>query len=115
MNKVKFLLVLAFLVVMAAGAVVGMAVDRRLRVQTPIADPLHHRESPFARLKLTSEQQQKILPLWAEVDKLRRSRFEDHRRLNQKREQEIQALLTPEQRTSYDAIQKEFRSEADAI
>jgi len=36
MNKVKFLLVLAFLVVLAAGAVVGMAVDRRLRTQVSV-------------------------------------------------------------------------------
>jgi Spy/CpxP family protein refolding chaperone len=117
MNKVKFLLVLAFLVVLAAGAVVGMAIDRRLRaaVTTPVVQP--HR-GPWNDLSLTPEQQAKWRDIWSEVYKLRDDRFRTRRQLSQKREQEIQQFqqsLTSEQRTQYESIQKEYKEDVDAV
>lgn len=114
MNKIKFLLVVAFLVVLAAGAVVGMAIDRRLRTQTTV-NPQRHHQGPWERINLSPEQREKMRIIWSDVDQLRKSRFEDRHQINQKRDQGIQDLLTPDQRTKYDAIQADYRAQVDAV
>lgn len=116
MNKVKFLLVLAFLVVLAAGAVVGMAVDRKFRA-APGQGGAPHPHNPWAQFNnsLTSEQRDKMKTIWSEVEKLRESRFQMRRQLSQKRDQQIVELLTPDQRSKYDAIQTEYRAEVDQV
>src|SRR4051812_11723439 len=107
MKMTKFVLVLAFLVVMAAGAVVGMAVDRSLRVKVPPTEKPHSRPSfpPFP--KVSPEQKAEIDKIWEAVENLRNQRFTSRRQLDLARAQKIQAILTPDQRIQYDAIQKE--------
>ena len=120
MNKVKFLLVLAFLVVLAAGAVVGMALDKHLRDFGPTAPgstPHPHPMSAFRQFdqSLTSEQRDKMKPIWSEVDRERHKRFDDRRHLAQQRDQAVLDLLTPELRAKYDAIQAQYRSDVDQV
>jgi Spy/CpxP family protein refolding chaperone len=120
MNKVKFLLVLAFLVVLAAGAVVGMAVDRQWRTQGPTAQPMGphpHPPGPWGQFdrSLTSEQRDKMKAIWSVVDKERKERFTDHHQLAQKRDQAVLDLLTPEQRSKFDAIQAQYREDVDQV
>jgi len=118
MKMTKFALVLAFLVVMAAGAVVGMAVDRSmLRDKAPQVEP----QSPSTRSafpqfpKVSKEQKEAIDKIWAEVDILRYQRFQARHDLDTKRAQDIQALLSPEQKEKYEAIQTTFRSDVQKL
>ena len=115
MNKVKFLLVLAFLVVLAAGAVVGMAVDRRLRAESPMPPGPPHPRNPWAQFNssLTAEQREQMKTIWSEVNKQRDLRFQTRHQLSQKRDQQILEMLTPEERSKYEAIQNEYRAEVD--
>ena len=120
MNKLKFLLVLAFLVVLAAGAVVGMALDQRFRLQSPTGQPNGphpHPPGPWGQFdrSLTSEQRDKMKAIWSEVDKERKERFLERHQLAQKRDQAVLDLLTPEQRTKFDAIQSQYREDVDHV
>lgn len=117
MNKMKFLLVLAFLVVLAAGAVVGMAVDRQLQKTAPTAPPPKqgHRPQGPSFPKLTDEQRTKMKEIWAPVDALRMERFRARSELDKKRTQDIQNILTPTQRDQYDAIQVRYREDVQKL
>ena len=111
MSKIKLFLVLAFVLVCAAGAGVGMIVDQRLR---PVPQPEKHHGGPMDELKLTPDQQEKMRTIWSEVGKLRDQRFADRRKLSEKRENDILALLTPAQRSDYDKIQETYRADVKA-
>src|SRR5665213_2906941 len=108
MSKIKLFLVLAFVMVCAAGAGVGMIVDQRLRPIVPPPD--HHPHGPMDQLKLTSDQQGKMQSIWSEVGKLRDQRFKERRELSQNRDKQILALLTATQKADYDKIQESYRS-----
>jgi hypothetical protein len=116
MKMTKFVLVLAFLVVMAAGAVVGMAVDRSiLRAEAP---PVHQPPTrpAFPQFpKISPEQKAKIDEIWAAVDALRFPRFTARHELDVKRAQEIQAILSPEQNEKYEAIQTNYRLDVQKL
>jgi len=107
MSNVKLFLVLAFVMVCAAGAGVGMIVDQRLRLVTP---PPEHPRGPMEQLKLTPDQRDKMRVIWSEVGKLREERFRDRRVLSQTRDTQILALLTPDQKAVYDKIQDSYRA-----
>lgn len=107
MSNVKLFLVLAFVLVCAAGVGVGMIVDQRLR---PVTVPRPHPHNPMDELKLTPEQQSKMRAIWSEVGKLRDQRFKDRGELSRKRDSQILALLTPDQKSAYDKIQESFRA-----
>jgi Spy/CpxP family protein refolding chaperone len=110
MSNVKLFLVLAFVMVCAAGAGVGMIVDQRLRPVIPVAEPHHDRGGPMEQLKLTPDQRDKMRIIWSEVGKLRDQRFRDRRELSQKRDSQILALLTADQKAAYDKIQESYRT-----
>lgn len=116
MRMTKFALVLAFLVVMAAGAVVGMAVDRSmLRAQAPQVEPPRTRPAFPQFPKISPEQKAKIDEIWAAVDALRYQRFSARHELDVKRAQEIQALLTPDQKEKYEGIQTSYRQDVQKL
>ena len=106
MNKARVLLVLAFIVVCAAGAVVGTAVDRRVR-PVAVEDPLH--------LGLTSEQAKKMKGIWDEVGKLRHQTFTARRELEHQRHDEFEKMLTPEQLAAYKQIQQDYEAKFKAL
>jgi Spy/CpxP family protein refolding chaperone len=115
MKMTKLLLVLAFLVVMAAGGVVGMAVDRQLPKPVPAAEPAHSRQPGPMYPKVSPEQKAKIDEIWAPVVKLREPRYQQRHALETKRSQDIQALLTPDQKEKYDAIQTAYRADVQRL
>ena len=116
MKMTKLVLVLAFLVVMAAGAVVGMAVDRSmLRAGAPTVPPPPTRPAFPQFPKINPEQKAKIDEIWAAVDALRYQRFTARHDLDVKRAQEIQALLSPEQKEKYEAIQTNYRLDVQKL
>jgi Spy/CpxP family protein refolding chaperone len=107
MSNVKLFLVLAFVMVCAAGAGVGMIVDQRLRPIPPVVD---HPRGPMEELKLTPDQRAKIGPIWSEVKRLRDKRLPDHQEFAKKRDGDIAALLTTEQKAAYDKIQASYHA-----
>lgn len=106
MNKAKVLLVLAFVAVCAAGAVVGTAVDRQVRPVT-VEDPLH--------LGLTTEQAAQMTAIWDPVGELRRKTFGERRQLDHERREQFEKLLTPEQLAVYKKIQQDYEAKFKAI
>ena len=116
MKMTKFALVLAFLVVMAAGAVVGMAVDRSLREKAPQQVEKPHTRQAFPPYpKVTPEQKAEIDKIWEAVETLRNQRFMSRRQLDITRAQEIQAILTPDQKVQYEDIQKKYGNDVQAL
>lgn len=105
MSKAKVLLVLAFIVVCAAGVVVGTAVDRHAR---PPAPP---ERLGFPELNLSPEQKAKMKEIWNPVMELRGQMFHQRHQLEQQRLEKIQAMLTPEQKTEYLQIQSDFEKQ----
>ena len=115
MKMTKLALVLAFLVVMAAGAVVGMAVDRSMLRAAPTVQPPPTRPAFPQFPKISPEQKTKIDEIWAAVDALRYQRFTARHDLDVKRAQDIQALLSPEQKEKYEAIQTNYRLDVQKL
>lgn len=105
MNKAKLLLVLAFIVVCAAGAVVGTAVDRRVR-PTPVVAPFDW---------LSPEQATAMKGIWAPVGELRRKVYGERRQLEHDRRDEFEKLLTPEQVGLYKKIQQDYEARFKAL
>jgi cell division protein ZapA (FtsZ GTPase activity inhibitor) len=104
MTKAKILLVLAFIVVCAAGVVVGTAVDRHAHPDIrPVTEP-----GPAPELGLNHDQQEKLHAIWEPVIVLKREMFGNHRRMEQQRLEKILALLTPEQKAEYVKIQADI-------
>lgn len=110
MSKTKIILAVTFLLVFAAGAVVGT-------VRPLVPGASHHggpgesRGSWIAReLSLTPDQQEQMRRIWAEQAPGTRERDHGDRRreFQRQRDDAIKAMLTDEQRTKYDAIQKEY-------
>ncbi|HEY8751833.1 MAG TPA: hypothetical protein VIM11_27880 [Tepidisphaeraceae bacterium] len=122
MKMTKLLLVVAFLVVMAAGAVVGMALDQKFRIAAQVEV---HPQSPTTRRggpmfpKLSQDQLKLMNEFWAPVAKLRDPRRETFQRLDKERDQAIQDLLTPplqdHLKEQYNAIQARHRQAIDDL
>lgn len=110
MNKVKLLLVIAFLMVLAAGLFVGMALDRHLHPPTVAQSP-----RSLERLHLTHEQQEKMKAIWSEVGRLRDQRFQARHQLFQERDRQISDLLTAEQKQRYREIQDRYRTQVETL
>lgn len=100
MNKARALLVLAFVAVCAAGAVVGTAVDRQVR-PAPVVAPFEW---------LTQEQAKAMKSIWNPVGDLRHKVFAERRQLEHERRDEYEKLLTPEQLAIYKRIQQDYET-----
>lgn len=102
MSRARWLVVLGFMLALAAGAVLGVAQDR-----------VRHREGReswlAAQLDLSQSQQEQIRQVWAEVMSGQgRSHRELRERLQQERDAAIRGLLDTEQSERYDAIIAEY-------
>lgn len=105
MSKAKLLLVLAFVVVCAAGVVVGTAFDRQMR--PPIPPVPAPAGGPFG-LNLSPEQQGLMKKIWGNFDVVRHQNFEKRRQFDHDRRAAFEALLTPEQLEQYNKIRADF-------
>lgn len=109
MTKAKLILILAFVLTLAAGATLGVVIDRSMRG--------HDRGSHLAkRLNLTPEQQKRMREIWSET--LRASRESLHGRreeLRQQREEAVRQLLTEQQRERYREIRSEYERGREAL
>lgn len=103
MSRAKVLLLLAFLLVFAAGAVVGMVREPR-----GVAQRIEPQHGPFASLNLTPAQREQMKAIWSPVEELHHEMGRRWPQIRQERDQAIAELLTPEQKSRYDQIQQDF-------
>src|SRR5437660_3721759 len=112
---VKLVVTLGFLVAFAAGLVVGMerhwtAPAEAGAPPAPATHPAGPRGVLPAALNLTPEQQEKMKKIWGEGPPHGRGDQNDPRRLaRDQRDAAVQSLLTAEQKTKYEEIQKDFQ------
>ena len=109
MSKTKLLLVVAFFLVFAAGAVVGFAPEWRPHAQQP------DRRGLDEMLGLSPEQRQQMKEIWSHVQEKHRELGPKWPELRQQRDEQIRNLLTPQQRPEYDRILQEFAQRAHEL
>jgi Spy/CpxP family protein refolding chaperone len=115
---VKLVVTFGFLISFAAGLVVGMqrGTSAPAAMNPPSTRPFGPRGFLPAALNLTPDQQEKMKQIWA--DEGNKSRTEQSERRNacrKERDDAILGMLTPDQKTQYDDIQKTYREKNDAI
>ena len=106
MNHLRVLLVIAMMLAFGAGAVIGIGRGKSSR----------HEESSLSKeLKLSSEQETQIREIWSKM--LECGPQEDERRevARDKRDSDIAALLSAEQKEKYQKIQGDYQTEMHAI
>jgi len=106
MLKSKLITILAFVVIFAAGASVGMV------RHTQINPKKHH--GPFDELNLSEAQDTQIRKIWDDVRKGRPSPAQ-WEQIDHERDARIAALLTPEQKSQYDQIQRDHDLQREAL
>jgi Spy/CpxP family protein refolding chaperone len=108
----KIILAVTFVLVFAAGAVVGM-VRQRVVIGTHPPGP---RGSVLTKERnLTPDQQEQMRRIWSDLGPASgrdREYWDKRRELQRQRDDAILALLTDEQKVKYDAIQKEYGARA---
>src|SRR3954471_8985610 len=114
----KVVVILGFLVAFAAGF--RVAVETRTVATTtppPSTRPATTQRSGFLRaaLNLTPDQQEKMKKIWEAGMPNPREQRERRDKCRSDRDVAIQALLTPEQKANFEQIQKDYRTNVDAI
>ena len=109
MTKTKVLLVLAFVVTLAAGVAAGLLASRlahRPRGPSWLADELN----------LTSQQREQMHTIWSDVMRTQgRSQWEQRKALAQERDDAIAALMTDNLRPQYEKILEEYSRKVDEL
>jgi Spy/CpxP family protein refolding chaperone len=111
MSKLKILMIIAVVLSLGAGILLGFAGSRM-----PFHD--HHGGHSFLmdELNLTEDQRNQMQKIWSDtVDGLRDKHFQQMDQMRQDREAAIDALLTPDQKTKYDAMNKDFQAKMAVI
>ena len=115
---VKLVVIFGFLVAFAAGFVVATSTKAPpAEAGSPKEVPATHPMGPPrggilpAALNLTPEQQEKMREIWKPRDR----ENDPRRQARDERDAALMALLTPEQKTKYDEIQKNFQDRLSAI
>lgn len=109
MSRTRWLVVLGFMVALAAGAVLGVAQDRA-----------RHRAGEgswlAAQLNLSEEQQEQIRQVWAEaMPRAGREHREAREALQRERDTRVREMLTEEQRAEFDAILAEHEEKLKGL
>lgn len=113
MTKARAFLGLAFLLVFAAGVLVGMARQPRVAAEPARSDD--RRPWMAKALNLTPAQDEQMKSIWSNVDKLRHDVWEKRRKLDQERQDATLSLLTGEQHLMYDQIHQEYQQHLDEL
>jgi len=109
MTKQAWMVICVFVVALGSGMLLGMGVARApqaARGGSWIETELH----------LTAPQREQMRDIWQGVVKSTGQHAWDQRRaLSKEREEAVEALLTPEQKKQYDALQKKYNDELAAL
>ena len=117
----KIVVIFGFLVAFAAGLVVGL--ERRPAPPAHATGPATTRASGPrgflpAALNLTPEQQAEMKKIWDDASgpgPASHDQREKRDKARKERDDQLMALLSPEQKTQYEEIQKSYREKNDAI
>lgn len=105
MTKTRTILITSFVLVFLAGIPFGWAIDHW-------SDSPNERSWLGRRLDLTSEQEKEISQIWSEVSQTSHSERRDTiRRLSEEHDEDIQKILTEEQKTRFEEIGAKHRKE----
>lgn len=111
MSKLKILMVIAVVLSLGAGILLGFAGSRM-----PFHD--HHGGRSFLKdeLNLTDEQCDQMQKIWSNtVDVVRDKHFQEMRDMSEQREKALKEMLTPDQQAKYDAMTKAFQAKMAVI
>src|SRR4051812_10413327 len=121
MNKIKLIMMLALVFALGAGAVAGYVGATRLPPHGgehgPGGPGNHDHETDLAReLNLTDAQREQMRKIWSEaMQGAGREHMDKTRSLQRERDDAVVALLTPDQKQSYEKIQSDYRDKMDAM
>jgi Spy/CpxP family protein refolding chaperone len=114
----KLVVTFGFLISFAAGLMVGMqhGTSAPAAMNTPSTRPFGARGFLPAALNLTPDEQEKMKKIWADDgNRIRAEQSERRNACRKERDDAILSMLTPDQKTQYDDIQKGYREKNDAI
>lgn len=107
MNKTSVTILLGFVLMFAAGAVVGMVKSKGVFPHPPP----HDRSWLADQLQLTEEQKQQMQQIWAEaMPRNRDQAMEQRRQLQKQRDDAIRRLLTPAQLQQFEKITQQYEA-----
>jgi Spy/CpxP family protein refolding chaperone len=119
----KVVVIIGFLVSFAAGLVVGIGTKnlpdpKGSPAGSPTSAPSTHPSGrgvlPMA-LNLTPEQQEKMKKIWSSGPPHGHNGDDPRRAARDERDAAIVALMTPEQKTKYDEVQKQYQDRLTAM
>ena len=106
--KITVVLVLMFVLTMAAGVVMGRLVSREPRPHGPVQRVAVVGVSPLSEeLQLSAEQREQMRPIWEEARDIARSCAADGEQVQRQHEEQLKALLTEDQKRRYEQISQE--------
>lgn len=125
MNRTKLILLVSVLLVFAAGASLGMYMSRlgqtgapqggQLADQQPTSNPATHPRRDPNPLGLSADQQEAMRKVWTDFGPMSRAGREKRDTIRKDRDQQIQDMLSPEQREKMAAIQKEYAQKTEQL
>jgi Spy/CpxP family protein refolding chaperone len=105
MTRLKLIILVALVLSFGAGTLVGMG---RARV--------HPGDRPgFEELNLSSDQERQMREIWSGLMERAPERFGQRRAIEDRYRGEALALLTPDQRTRYDELEKKLSQELEVL
>ncbi len=115
MARIKSILIIAFLIVFAAGLMVGMVRGRSTATSSITSTRPDRASFLTAQLSLTSDQEEKIHKIWSEVMKNGPAGGQHMGELDKERDGAIRAMLSEDQKAKYDQIVQDYRAKAEAV
>jgi Spy/CpxP family protein refolding chaperone len=116
-RKGNSLLMMVFALALGAGVLAGALAARLPSARsTPAAPASSTPASPLAEaLGLTPEQHEQMRKIWEGVRESMRDSFDRAQELQKDRDQQVFALLTPEQQAAYNKITRAHRDELERL
>lgn len=107
MTSLKLAIVIGFSLMFAAGLTIG-------RSHQPALSPRTNRSWLSSQLNLTPSQEQQMRQIWSEAATAQADNRQ-YRELDRQRSESIRALLTPEQRSQLDQINRDHDAQVAAL
>jgi Spy/CpxP family protein refolding chaperone len=123
MHRLKLLIVVAFMLVFAAGWSLGTAMERAhySSMSAPTTQPIHRQHPPQdgswlkRELGLSADQDAKIREIWAPLASARGKYMDQWQQINRDRDDAVRNLLSADQKVAMDSIYSEAEAEQAAL